>query len=273
MYRTLKMTLSLRAGDRRKAKVLTRHKQDLILKGQVPMNNNAPCAIVGDGRMATHFSAYLKMSGVPFKQWSRRADRQKDPELYLRGSRAVFLLIRDDAIKIFIDNHPRLKEMNPIHFSGSLYLEDIPSIHPLMTFTKDLYTLEKYRTIPFVHETGRVSLNEVLPELPNRSLAMDYRKKSLYHSLCVMSGNFTTMLWQKVFRDFDEKLKLDSQILIPYLEQTVENLKTDWANAFTGPLARKERSTIKRNMDALKGDMYREVYRSFADTVFKGEKI
>ena len=237
------------------------------------MNDKRPCAIIGDGCIATHFIAYLKLSGIPFKQWSRRKNSLEDPAVYLAGSRAVFLLIRDDAIIEFMKDHPRLKEMNPIHFSGSLYLEDIPSIHPLMTFSGSLYSLEKYRTIPFVHETGKVSLKDVLPELSNRSQAMDFRKKSLYHSLCVMSGNFTTMLWQKAFSDFDEKLKLDSQFLIPYMEQTFENLKQDWTNALTGPLARKDRSTVIRNMDALKGDLYREVYRSFADTVFKGETI
>lgn len=237
------------------------------------MNDKTPYAIIGDGRMATHFAAYLKLSGIPFKQWSRKKNSLEDPTDYLRGSRAVFLLIKDDAIREFTENHPRLKDMNLIHFSGSLHLEGIPSIHPLMTFSKDLYSLEKYRTIPFVHEQGKVSLHDLLPELPNRSIALDYRKKSLYHSLCVMSGNFTTMLWQKAFSDFDEKLDLDSKILIPYMEQTLDNLKKDWANALTGPLARKDSGTVRKNMDALKGDLYREVYRSFADTVFKGETI
>jgi len=237
------------------------------------MNLNLPCAIIGDGRMATHFAAYLKLSGIPFKQWSRSSNSQEDPVEFSKGSRAVFLLIRDDAIAGFVKNHPGLKEMNLIHFSGSLYIEDIPSIHPLMTFSKELYTLEKYRSIPFIHEKGHISIHDILPELPNPSQAMDFGKKSLYHSLCVLSGNFTTMLWQKAFSDFPEKLELDSKLLIPYMEQTFENLKNNWADALTGPLARKDEATIERNMNALEGDLYREVYRSFAGTVLKRENI
>lgn len=237
------------------------------------MKNNKPCAIIGDGRMASHFAAYLQLSKIPFKQWSRRDHSKVDPVDYLKGSRAVFLLIKDDAISGFVEDHPGLKKMNPIHFSGSLYLQEIPSIHPLMTFSKELYSLEKYRSIPFIYEKGKTSLKDVLPELPNPSQPMDFRKKSLYHSLCVMSGNFTTMLWQKAFTDFRDKLDLDAELLIPYMDQTVENLKTNWVDALTGPLARKDRTTIERNMNALSGDLYREVYRSFADTVLKRETI
>ena len=237
------------------------------------MNYKTPCAIVGDGRMATHFARYLELSAIPFKQWSRRNNSHEDPADFLKGSRAVFLLIKDDAISGFIEAHPKLKEMNPVHFSGSLYMEDIPSIHPLMTFSKEFYSIEKYKTIPFIHEKGKVSLTDILPELDNPSRAMDFGKKSLYHSLCVLSGNFTTMLWQKVFSDFQDKLELDSELLIPYMEQTFENLKNNWVDALTGPLARKDEATIERNMNALEGDMYQNVYRSFADTVFKRESL
>ena len=231
-----------------------------------------PCAIVGDGRMATHFAHYLELSGIPFKQWSRKHNSE-DPSEYLQNSRAVFLLIKDDAIAGFIKSNPEIQKMNPVHFSGSLYLEEIPSIHPLMTFTKKLYSLEKYRSIPFIHEKEKISLRDVLPELPNPVQAMDFRMKSLYHSLCVLSGNFTTMLWQKAFSDFEEKLDLDETLLIPYMEQTFENLKTDRVNALTGPLARKDRVTVERNLRALEGDLYQNIYRSFASTVFTGETL
>jgi predicted short-subunit dehydrogenase-like oxidoreductase (DUF2520 family) len=100
---------------------------------------------------------------------------------------------------------------------------------------------------------------------------MDVKKKSLYHSLCVLSGNFTTMLWQKVFQDFQDKLKLEPELLLPYMEQTFENLNLNWVDALTGPLARKDDATIEKNIHALEGDLYQNVYRSFVDTIRKGE--
>lgn len=232
------------------------------------MNTVLPCGIVGDGRMATHFAHYLGLSGVPFKQWSRKANLQ-DVSDYLQGSRAVFLLIKDDAIGSFVKEHPGLKKMPLIHFSGSLYLDGIPSIHPLMTFTKELYGLEKYKRIPFIYEEGGLSPRDILPELSNPVQPIDPLLKPLYHSLCVLGGNCTTLLWQKVFSDFDKKLDLDNTLLIPYMEQTFENLKHSWSEALTGPLARKDIATIDRNLQALEGDLYQNVYRSFAETVLQ----
>jgi len=236
------------------------------------MNKQLPCGIVGDGRMATHFAHYLKLSAVPFKQWSRKAN-SRDVSDYLHKCRAVFLLIKDDAIASFVEDHPDLKKMPLIHFSGSLYLEDIPSIHPLMTFAGDLYSLEKYRSIPFIYEKGRLSPRDILPELSNPVQTIDPQLKPLYHSLCVLGGNCTTLLWQKVFKDFSEKLKLDNSLLIPYMEQTFENLKHNWPDALSGPLARKDTATIERNLQALEGDPYQNVYRSFAASVLQGEQV
>ena len=235
------------------------------------MNRLLPCGIVGDGRMATHFANYLELSGVPFKQWSRKANLQEASD-YLQDSRAIFLLIKDDAIASFVEEHPGLKKMPLIHFSGSLYLDGIPSIHPLMTFTKELYSLEKYKRIPFMYEKGGLSPRDILPELSNPVQSIDPLLKPLYHSLCVLGGNCTTLLWQKVFSDFDKKLDLDNKLLIPYMEQTFENLKQRWSEALSGPLARKDKATIERNLQALEGDLYQNVYRSFSETVFTGEK-
>ncbi len=237
------------------------------------MNKKSFYAIVGDGRVATHFCRYLQLSNIPYKQWSRNKNHNPDPVDYLKDCHALLLLIKDDAIQSFTEQHPGLRKMNPVHFSGSLYIEDIPSIHPLMTFSNNLYTLEKYQSIPFIHEKGKISFRDIFPQLPNPSSEMDSDKKPLYHSLCVLSGNFTTMLWQKAMSDFKEKLGLDSKYLIPYMEQTFENLKSNWIDALTGPLARKDFETIKNNIRALDGDPFQEVYKSFADTVMIKETI
>ena len=237
------------------------------------MKKNTLCGIVGDGRMAGHFCNYLRLSKIPFNQWSRKKNSDIHPEEFLKDCRVVLLLIKDDAILPFTEQYPEIKQLNLVHFSGSLYIEDIPSIHPLMTFSKDLYSLEKYQSIPFIHEKGKISFKDLFPQLPNPSKALDFREKSLYHSLCVLSGNFTTMLWQKVFTDFQGKLDLNADLLLPYMQQTFENLKTNWVDALTGPLARKDSVTIEKNLKALDGDPYREVYRSFAETVLNRKVV
>ncbi len=232
------------------------------------MNSNLPCALIGDGRMARHFAHYLSLSGIPCRQWSRKENRE-DPAEFAKGCRAALLLISDDAIEPFLREHPGLMSRNPIHFSGSLVLNNVPSLHPLMTFSHELYSLETYRSIPFISEDHQLSFSDVFPELPNPFSSMNPGKKALYHTLCVLSGNFTTLLWQKAFSGFSSQLNLDEKLLIPYMEQTIHNLKTNWKGALTGPLARKDLATVAGNIRALEGDPFQEIYRSFVSACWQ----
>jgi predicted short-subunit dehydrogenase-like oxidoreductase (DUF2520 family) len=108
---------------------------------------------------------------------------------------------------------------------------------------------------------------EVFPQLENPHFEIETSKKPLYHSLCVMSGNFTTLLWNKVFESFKEKLDLPPEVLIPYMQKITENLKDhltkNLSTPLSGPLQRKDIKTIQSNLDALKEDDYLEVYKSF----------
>ena len=236
------------------------------------MENCIPYGIVGDGCVARHFCRYLSLAGIPFKQWSRKRNKQVSVTDFLTGCRAVLLLIRDDAIADFINSNPELLQMNPVHFSGSIYCKEVPSIHPLMTFGTDLYCLEKYRKIPFISEKGRIGFKDLFPELSNPAFAIDSEKKALYHSLCVLAGNFTVMLWQKAFADFHNRLGLDGKILFPYLEQIFANIKNNPFAALTGPLARDDKKTITMNLNALSSDSYQDVYLAFLKTLNQKEQ-
>jgi predicted short-subunit dehydrogenase-like oxidoreductase (DUF2520 family) len=137
------------------------------------------------------------------------------------------------------------------------------SAHPLMSFAKEqTYSLETYAKIPFVLESGRKTFEEILPGLHNPHFTIEGAQKTLYHALCVMSGNFTTLLWQKAFLDFESKLGLQREILLPYLDQITANLKSDLQSALTGPIARGDNSTIRKHLETLGPDPYAGVYRA-----------
>lgn len=235
------------------------------------MNKNTPSpitnAIIGDGNVARHFAKYLELSGIPYKQWSRKKTPHLSPSIYFQECQNIFLLIKDDAIQNFVADHPLLKEKNLFHFSGSLYLKGIPSLHPLMTFSGSTYTLERYKSIPFIHEKGKKPLTDILPQLSNPCFAIDPVQKSLYHSLLVLSGNGSVLLWQKAMADFATKLNLSPELLYPYMHATFDNLVQQPELAFTGPLARQDQETIKRNIDALQGDIFQNVYKALATCV------
>src|SRR3712207_1913721 len=155
------------------------------------MKSSLHYGIIGDGRVARHFLHYFSLLDLPIQQWSRRLDEGKTSvEEKLAPCDVLLLLISDSAIDPFIEAHPSLKSKRLIHFSGSLSSELAHGAHPLMSFGPILYTLEQYERIHFVCDTG-LEFGEIFPLLKNPAYSLPRESKALYHSLCVLSGNFT----------------------------------------------------------------------------------
>lgn len=135
-----------------------------------------------------------------------------------------------------------------------------------MTFADELYDRATYQEIPFILEAEQgADFQEILPGLDNHHFRLPRADKDRYHALCVLSGNFTTLLWEHAFKEFSEKFNLPKDVLLPFLHQTALNLECSRPDqsVLTGPLARNDTATIKRHLDALKDDPFREVYESF----------
>jgi hypothetical protein len=239
---------------------------------QVPANTSY--LVIGDGRLARHVRHYLDLLNLSQKTW-RRSDGPVLLKELAESSSHALMAISDGAIDSFYLENPALKNLSCVHFSGSLLSPYMPSAHPLMTFGRDLYELKTYREIPFVLERGRGSFADLLPGLPNPSHAIDAEKKTLYHALCVLSGNFTVMLWEKAFSSFARELGLDKQVLLPYLDRTARNLAASEAGSsvLTGPLARHDHATIEKHLRTLGSDPFAEVYRAFVSAHEPGHEF
>ncbi len=228
--------------------------------------------IVGDGRVAFHFSYYFHFIHLNFKQWSRSKNSHEELESLCQESTHVLLLISDSAIESFIKENPCVsKSQYLIHFSGSLVLDNCHSAHPLMTFSNKRYKLSSYLRIPFILEEGGPEFSELLPGLRNESYTIPKEMKPYYHALCVLSGAFTTILWQKFFKELKGKFNLKKKIAYPYMEQVIENLIVKADEALTGPLARGDEATIQSNLEALKDDPYKKVYEAFVEAFKEGK--
>jgi predicted short-subunit dehydrogenase-like oxidoreductase (DUF2520 family) len=230
---------------------------------QVPRSDAPPIGIAGDGRVARHFIHYFSLLGLPVQTWSRR-NGPSDPVQAFAGCRTVLLLIRDDAVQQFVAAWPALADMQLVHCSGSLQTPVARSAHPLMTFGDRLYDLDVYRRIPFIVESGGTPLPELLPGLPNPWFAIPPEDKAYYHAVCVLAGNFSTLLWGKLFGELETRFAIPASAAVPYLEQVTANLRADHDRALTGPLVRGDTSTICRNLRALEGDPFHAVYAAFA---------
>jgi predicted short-subunit dehydrogenase-like oxidoreductase (DUF2520 family) len=225
--------------------------------------------IVGDGRVARHTAHYLDLSGLPYTTWSRREERATSTPVgaSLASCDVVLVLISDAAIEPFIEDHSDLRDKTLVHFSGSLVTPLARGMHPLSSFAADLYDLGTYQAIPFVCDEGAPGFGDVFPELSNPHYTIAGELKPLYHCMAVLAGNFTTVLWNKLFDTFEERLQLPKEVATPYLRQIASNLEHAPTTAQTGPLARNDRQTIHANLEALGTDPYRDVYAAFVRAV------
>ncbi len=226
--------------------------------------------LIGRGRVALHMAHYLGLEKRSVVQWHRALET--DPARALHDADVILLAISDDAIEPFLDGHPEFRTRPVVHFSGSLVIDKVPGLHPLMTFGPGLYDHEFYRAIPFVTERDRPGFDEIFPGLHNPSWPIAGKDKSLYHALCVLAGNSTTILWTKAMEDFESRLGLPRNILRPFLLRTAANSLDQGRNALTGSLARNDRGTIARDLEGLAGDPFREVYLAIANA-FAAERV
>lgn len=229
---------------------------------QVPALDATPFGIVGDGRVARHFDHYFNLLGLSVCAWSRRAPAPSPPEAFA-SCRTVLLLTGDAAIVTFIEAWPALREKRLVHFSGSLVTPAAEGAHPLMTFGPDLYDLAVYRNIPFVLDAGGTPFHELLPGLPNPSFAIPAAERPYYHALCVMAGNFSTILWLKLFDELQRRFGIPASAAHPYLARVAANLMGDAGGALTGPLSRGDAQAIAANLTALEGDPFHAIYSAF----------
>lgn len=218
--------------------------------------------LVGRGRLARHMAHYLQLEGQRVDRWNRGSPEPCQDTL--AGCRVILLAISDDALEPFRAANGWLANRTTVHFSGSLTLAGACGLHPLMTFGPELYDLETYRSVPFIEEQGGCRFGDVFPALRNRSWPLDPDLKPRYHALCVLAGNFTTLLWSKAFDEFEQRLGLPRETLLPYLRQTCRNTAASGGRALTGALARGDMETATRDLEALADDPYARVYEAFA---------
>ncbi len=222
--------------------------------------NSYSYLIIGSGRVARHLSHYLHLLNQNFESW----DRHQDPHALARkisSATHIYLAISDHAIESFYRQHLAGHEKTFVHFSGALHFGQILCAHPLMTFANQLYSLEQYKSIHFVL-TGCDHLSQAFPGLSNPYSILRAEQKALYHSLCVVGGNFTTLLGAEMLQGL-KRLNIPSEAAQGYLQQIVSNLFNEPGTSLTGPLARKDVDTVAANLRALEGTPMHGIYLAF----------
>jgi hypothetical protein len=242
--------------------------------GQVPTKNNAApktYLLIGRGRLAQHLSHWFlskqavqkkevqakevqsnEFNSFQLQRWDRSQDPQELKKLLQQdpSHTIVLLAISDDALVSFYENNLKNYTGRVLHFSGVLDHAPLICAHPLMSFSKDLYEVPFYESIPFAL-TGFEKLQEVFPFLKNEALQIQASQKALYHAMAVMSGNFMTLLLQKIFKVSEKELNLKPSFFAPFLQKTLLNTLQNPEGSLTGPLIRGDFKTIEKHLTAL----------------------
>jgi predicted short-subunit dehydrogenase-like oxidoreductase (DUF2520 family) len=218
--------------------------------------------LIGNGRVARHFQQYFSLLQLPFQIWHRSESLTVLRE-HIQSSSHILLLISDRAIEEFAAQELQNTQAVLIHFSGALVSNHIIGAHPLCTFNENLYSLEQYQRISFIIDHDAPEFTSLFPALPNTHVRLHKSLKPKYHALCVLSGNFSCLLWQKFFNSLENEFNIPHTVALPYLQQLTQNLCEQPAGALTGPLARGDKGTIAENLTALHADPYQEIYKSF----------
>jgi len=225
--------------------------------------------LIGRGRMAFHIARYLELENRTVFRWHRGMPAA--PDVCLGDADIILLAINDDAIGPFVENHPELDGRKIVHFCGSRSFQGLVGLHPLMSFGLEPYDLETYRSIPFISEKGGAGFSEIFPGLSNPCREIPRDTKALYHALCVLGGNCPALLWSAVTEAFETRLGLPGDFLAPYLRQVAENFERSGTAALTGPLIRADGETLKTDLEALQGNPWQGVLRSFVN-LFEGAR-
>ena len=221
--------------------------------------------LLGSGRAAKHLRHYFHWLGISCQSWGRTASGDGDSPLRgsLKSATHVFLLVTDAAIEPLARRAQTIAaELDDtkrywIHCSGSLATSLAWGCHPLMTFPADrLHSWETYQKMAWVIDAQAPAADLLLPRMPNPKFRINPAQKALYHALCVLSGNVTTLLWQRMIRGLEEQLGIPRSAALPYLNAISQSIEDQAETALTGPLARGDRDTLTRDLAALAGDPY-----------------
>jgi predicted short-subunit dehydrogenase-like oxidoreductase (DUF2520 family) len=231
--------------------------------------------LIGDGRLARHLRRYFQQLNLNHAIWSRRLEAEECcPALrvLVQSDMHALLAISDRAVEPFIRSHPELGKAVRVHFSGRLASSLAIGAHPMFSFAGTFYDRELYERIPFVIDQGSPPLASLIPGLPNPCFFIGPEQRERYHALCVLAGNFTTLLWRKLFFELDRELGMPRQQALPYLLSIMRGLAGTGA-PLSGPLSRGDQATLRHNLAALKGDPFEQVYGAFVSAYEQQGKL
>lgn len=215
--------------------------------------------IIGSGRWATHLKFLLSLGEIPFRTWSRKQQNQQDLKILSSECSHIWFAISDQAIQE-LSEQDFFNDKIKIHSSGALELEGLHSVHPLMSFSTELYPKEFYGGLNFV-TTSELHRDQLIPKITNPLHTIRKEEKAYYHAMCVLAGNGSVLLWQKFIFEM-KQMGISHEASLQYCTRIFQNILSNPQTALTGPLVRNDRKTLLEDLRALESDPYQNVLQA-----------
>jgi predicted short-subunit dehydrogenase-like oxidoreductase (DUF2520 family) len=238
---------------------------------------------IGAGKVGTALALALDAAGYAViavasrrldsaEALARRLDVAKavaDPQAVIEAADLVFLTTPDDAIEATAGSLRWREGVAAVHASGSASRDVLRaaaaqgaqtgSLHPLQAFADaDLAVANLPGSVFGVEAEGGLKdqLLAIVADLRGKPIELSATDKALYHASAAYAASYVVTLlklatdvWATGF-GWDRADAL--RALLPALRGTVTNLETvGIPAALTGPIARGDTGTVRRNLEAM----------------------
>jgi predicted short-subunit dehydrogenase-like oxidoreductase (DUF2520 family) len=233
-------------------------------------------AIVGAGRVGSSLAAAARSVGIEVSLAGRAQALAT-----CRRAQAALLCVPDEAIAeaaaVAAEAVPPLELVG--HVSGATTLE---ALAPASTAGAQTFSLHPLQTVPDpdAELTGSPcaisgSSAEALDFARTLALrlgmvpfAIAEDKRALYHAAACVASNFLVTLEESAAGLLEAAGATETrELLAPIVLRTAANWSESGGEALTGPVARGDRATVARHLDALRADAPRlvELYEALAE--------
>ena len=268
-----------------------------MLKGRTRMIADPMVGIIGPGRAGVGLGLALARARYVVRLHGRHntsvpapltlsVGPGDEPPPWVAEPPVVILAVRDDAIRPLADMLARAGVIRAtqvvLHLSGAQGQEALGplvgsraalgSLHPLQTLSEPARAPERLRGAwAAVEGMARAvqAAEGLAQDLGMRTFHLASQAKAIYHAGAVFASNYFVVVEavaQRLLRHAGLSDTEAWQALRPLVEGTFESLtRQEPAAALTGPVARGDDTTVRRNLEALTSDdaaLYRALGRA-----------
>lgn len=250
-------------------------------------------SFIGSGNVATHLAKAFSKKGITVQQiYSQTCDNSEIlawqsnsiyicnlDELNLDVDLLIFA-VKDEVIKTLSEYILQKKpDIKMVHTSGSVGLDVFENaantgiLYPLQSFskTKKIDISEVPFLITSTNEAFKKELIEFAKLLSEKVYEYSDEQRRHLHIAAVFVNNFSNHLFA-IAQDYCEKHRLDYQLLMPLIHETIHKIDTiSPKDAQTGPARRKDSEIVDKHLQLLKNEdehLY-QIYSLLTDSILK----